>query len=136
MIAHLEALACFFSLRGFFIFLEIETVFENGTKITKRPANEISELNLGPFDEIGSFAIHPGGRKILEVCDEVFSLTSAQSQPAYEVLKNFGNMSSTTVIFVLDELSKKLKAKKSEEQILSFAFGPGLTFESMVLTYA
>ena len=45
-------------------------------------------------------------------------------------------MSSTTVIFVLDELSKKLKAKKSEEQVLSFAFGPGLTFESMILTYA
>ena len=95
----------------------------------------LKKVNLA-FDEIGSFAIHPGGRKILEVCDEVFGLTSAQSQPAYDVLKNFGNMSSTTVIFVLDELSKKLKAKKSEEQILSFAFGPGLTFESMVLTYA
>jgi predicted naringenin-chalcone synthase len=95
----------------------------------------LNKVNLA-FDEIGSFAIHPGGRRILEVCDEVFGLTSAQSQPAYEVLKNFGNMSSATVLFVLDELSKKLKAKKSEEQVLSFAFGPGLTFESMVLSYA
>ncbi|MDA9555507.1 type III polyketide synthase [Pelobium sp.] len=95
----------------------------------------LKKVNLA-FDEVGAFAIHPGGRKILEVCDEVFKLTSAQSQPAYEVLKNFGNMSSTTVLFVLDELSKKLKAKPSETNILSFAFGPGLTFESMVLTYA
>jgi predicted naringenin-chalcone synthase len=95
----------------------------------------LKKANLA-FDEIGSFAIHPGGRKILEVCDEVFSLSAVQNEPAYQVLKNFGNMSSTTVIFVLDELSKKLKAKKSEEQIMSFAFGPGLTFESMVLSYA
>ena len=92
--------------------------------------------NLLVIDEIGSFAIHPGGRKILEVCDEVFNLSTAQNEHAYEVLKNFGNMSSATVIFVLDELSRKLKAKKSEEQIMSFAFGPGLTFESMVLSYA
>lgn len=95
----------------------------------------LKKVNLA-FDDIGSFAIHPGGRKILEVCDDVFKLTSEQNEHAYKVLKNFGNMSSATVIFVLDELSKKLKAKKSEEQIMSFAFGPGLTFESMILTYA
>ena len=95
----------------------------------------LKKANLA-FDEISSFAIHPGGRKILEVCDDVFKLSTAQNEHAYEVLKNFGNMSSTTVIFVLDALSKKLKAKKSEEKIMSFAFGPGLTFESMVLSYA
>jgi len=88
------------------------------------------------FDEISQFAIHPGGRRILEVCDEVFSLKADQNAHAYDVLRNFGNMSSTTVLFVLDELSRKLKAEKREQQILSFAFGPGLTFESMVLSYA
>ncbi len=95
----------------------------------------LRKANLA-MDEIGSFAIHPGGRKILEVCDEVFKLSTLQNEPAYTVLKNFGNMSSTTVIFVLAELSKKLKINKSEEQIMSFAFGPGLTFESMILKYA
>jgi predicted naringenin-chalcone synthase len=95
----------------------------------------LKKANLA-LDEIGSFAIHPGGRKILEVCDEVFQLTNAQNEHAYTVLKNFGNMSSTTILFVLDELSKKLKLKNSSEKVMSFAFGPGLTFESMVLTYA
>lgn len=95
----------------------------------------LRKANLA-IDEIGSFAIHPGGRKILEVCDEVFNLSVAQNEHAYAVLKNFGNMSSTTVIFVLDELSKKLKAGNKNEQIMSFAFGPGLTFESMTLSYA
>lgn len=95
----------------------------------------LKKANLA-FDDIGSFAIHPGGRKILEVCDEVFDLSVVQNESAYSVLKNFGNMSSTTVIFVLAELAKKLKVKNSEEQIMSFAFGPGLTFESMILKYA
>ncbi|MEO5911302.1 MAG: type III polyketide synthase [Pelobium sp.] len=95
----------------------------------------LRKANLA-FDEIGAFAIHPGGRKILEVCDEVFNLSVAQNEHAYSVLKNFGNMSSATVIFVLNELSKKLKAANKDEQVMSFAFGPGLTFESMTLSYA
>jgi len=88
------------------------------------------------FDDVSQFAIHPGGRRILEVCDEVFSLSADQNAHAYKVLRDFGNMSSATVLFVLDELSRKLKAERREQQILSFAFGPGLTFESMVLSYA
>lgn len=95
----------------------------------------LRKANLA-FDEIGQFAIHPGGRRILEVCDEVFNLKTNQNDHAYNVLKNYGNMSSTTILFVLEELSKKLKNNKKDEQILSFAFGPGLTFESMVLSYA
>src|SRR5690606_12686831 len=88
------------------------------------------------FEDISQFAIHPGGRRILEVCDEVFSLNTDQNAHAYKVLRDFGNMSSATVLFVLDELSRKLKSEKREQQVLSFAFGPGLTFESMVLSYA
>lgn len=88
------------------------------------------------FDDISQFAIHPGGRRILEVCDEVFSLNTDQNAHAYKVLRDFGNMSSATVLFVLDELSRKLKSEQREQQIVSFAFGPGLTFESMVLSYA
>nr|WP_294900822.1 hypothetical protein [uncultured Pedobacter sp.] len=45
-------------------------------------------------------------------------------------------MSSTTIIFVLEELGRKASAQQSGKNILSFAFGPGLTFESMILKYA
>ncbi|ADY52329.1 chalcone and stilbene synthase domain protein [Pseudopedobacter saltans DSM 12145] len=88
------------------------------------------------LEDIGQFAIHPGGRKILEVCDEAFSLNSEQNAHAYQVLHDYGNMSSVTILFVLDALGKKLKTKRRAEQILSFAFGPGLTVESMLLAYA
>ncbi len=94
----------------------------------------LNKINLG-LDDIGQFAIHPGGRRILEVCDEVFNLSTAQNSHAYHTLKNFGNMSSATILFVLKELSIQLKMANKSEQIMSFAFGPGLTFESMLLSY-
>lgn len=97
--------------------------------------NLLKKANV-TFDDIGQFAIHPGGRRILEVCDEVFSLDSNQNAHAYQVLHDYGNMSSATILFVLAGLGIKLKTQQREQQILSFAFGPGLTFESMLLAYA
>jgi predicted naringenin-chalcone synthase len=83
--------------------------------------------------DVDHFAIHPGGKKILEVIEEELSIKREKNAPAYEVLKQFGNMSSPTVLFVLKALVLKLKASSNGERILSFAFGPGLTMESMVL---
>jgi prepilin-type processing-associated H-X9-DG protein len=85
------------------------------------------------FSDIEHFAIHPGGKKILEVIENELGITKEQNRAAYAVLKNFGNMSSPTVLFVLNEVLKKLKPENNDELILSFAFGPGLTMESMVL---
>jgi predicted naringenin-chalcone synthase len=85
------------------------------------------------FSNISYFAIHPGGKKILEAIESELGLTKSQNQYAYEVLKNFGNMSSPTVLFVLNEVCKNLNGIDGGKRILSFAFGPGLTLESMVL---
>jgi prepilin-type processing-associated H-X9-DG protein len=85
------------------------------------------------IDQIKYFAIHPGGKKILQVIEEELGITKEQNADAYRVLRNFGNMSSPTVLFVLHEIMQKLTDKDNNEHILSFAFGPGLTLESMVL---
>lgn len=85
------------------------------------------------FSEIKYFAIHPGGKKILEVIEQELNLGKEKNKAAYHVLRNFGNMSSPTVIFVLEELIRGLSKPDMNENILSFAFGPGLTLESMVL---
>jgi predicted naringenin-chalcone synthase len=52
--------------------------------------------------------------------------------PAYQVLKDFGNMSSPTVLFVLKSVIATLREEDHGKSILSFAFGPGLTLESML----
>jgi alpha-pyrone synthase len=83
--------------------------------------------------EIQWYAIHPGGRRILEAIEQELGLVKEQNRFAYSVLKQFGNMSSVTVLFVLRELMKELAPENHQERVLSFAFGPGLTLESMLL---
>lgn len=83
--------------------------------------------------DIRYFAIHPGGRKILETIEQVLGIAKERNSAAYEVLKNYGNMSSPTVLFVLLEIFRRLQDNDHDEYILSFAFGPGLTLESMLL---
>jgi predicted naringenin-chalcone synthase len=90
-----------------------------------RISNQLSDITY--------FAIHPGGKKILEVIEQELGLTKEHNNASYEVLKNYGNMSSPTVLFVLHEITKNLNGVDGGKKILSFAFGPGLTLESMVL---
>jgi predicted naringenin-chalcone synthase len=85
------------------------------------------------LNEIKHFAIHPGGRKILQAIEEELGMSRDQNASAYKVLEQFGNMSSPTVLFVLKNVIDSLSVENKNERILSFAFGPGLTLESMVL---
>ena len=84
-------------------------------------------------DSIDFFAVHPGGKKILEAIEQALGIDRNSNWAAYEVLRSFGNMSSPTVLFVLKEVWDKLSASDQGKKILSFAFGPGLTMESMLL---
>lgn len=83
--------------------------------------------------QLAHYAIHPGGKKILEVAEQALEITRHQNAAAYHVLKNYGNMSSPTVLFVLKEVVRKLNDSNHGERILGLAFGPGLTLESMIL---
>jgi prepilin-type processing-associated H-X9-DG protein len=98
-------------------------------QLTQRLMEQI-ETDLGKIDY---FAIHPGGRKILETIETELKITPQQNVHAYYVLKHFGNMSSPTVLFVLKEILSRLDPADNEKKILSIAFGPGLTLESMIL---
>lgn len=92
----------------------------------------LAQLGLA-LAEIDYFAIHPGGRKILEVCEEVLGISQEDNRFSYRVLQAYGNMSSPTVLFVLNEILGQLNSGDCGKKILSFAFGPGLTLESMLL---
>lgn len=84
-------------------------------------------------DDIPLYAIHPGGKRILEAIEQALGLSKEDNRYAYEVLNRFGNMSSPTVLFVLKALLNDMKQQDQDKNILSFAFGPGLTLESMLL---
>lgn len=82
-------------------------------------------------EQISTYAIHPGGKKILEAVEEALELPEETNAFAYEVLREYGNMSSATILFVLQKIMKA--GKLSGSNILSYAFGPGLTVEGMAL---
>lgn len=80
------------------------------------------------------YAIHPGGKKILSVLENALGISKEKNWSAHEILKDYGNMSSPTILFVLKNIVNQLSNANHNDQVLSFAFGPGLTLESMILT--
>ena len=78
--------------------------------------------------EVEGWAIHPGGRAILDAAAESIELAPDQLSASREVLRSFGNMSSPTVLFVLDRLAR------SASNGVALTFGPGLSVEGMVWT--
>ncbi|WP_258062504.1 type III polyketide synthase [Arthrobacter sp. B0490] len=85
------------------------------------------------YSEIEHWAIHPGGRSILDKVEAKLGLTTQQLVPARETLRDYGNMSSATVMFVLKNILD-LPASGGNDRICSMAFGPGLTVETALFT--
>jgi alpha-pyrone synthase len=79
------------------------------------------------------WAIHPGGRAILDAVQSVCALTGEQLAPARCVLANYGNMSSASVMFVFAELLRQPAATRQLPGA-AMAFGPGLTLEALEFT--
>ncbi|WP_072312805.1 type III polyketide synthase [Agrococcus sp. Marseille-P2731] len=84
-------------------------------------------------EPIEHWAIHPGGRSILDKVEATLGLTEAQLVPARETLRDYGNMSSATVLFVLQRILSDESAQDGD-RVAAMAFGPGLTVESALLT--
>ena len=82
-------------------------------------------------DSISDWCIHPGGRKILEAIEKSLLLPREKLNTCYEVLHDFGNMSSPTILFVLDKLFKSFENRKPHT-VFGAAFGPGLTMETFI----
>jgi prepilin-type processing-associated H-X9-DG protein len=99
------------------------------------------EKNLGPWmttflakegltiQDVRGWAIHPGGPRILDACLTALSLSSEDVAPAREILSQYGNMSSATILFLLN----RLQAEPRRGPVVGLGFGPGLTIEAMLL---
>ncbi|NJC87219.1 MAG: type III polyketide synthase [Desulfuromonas sp.] len=83
-------------------------------------------------DDIAIWAVHPGGKAILDQLERSLGLRPEQLAPSRGVLRDFGNMSSATILFVLHDLL--MAPTDRPRHIFSMAFGPGLTVEQALLT--
>jgi predicted naringenin-chalcone synthase len=89
-------------------------------------------------DEPQFWAIHPGGPAIVDRLVEVFELAPEQVTASRTVLRNYGNLSSATIFFVLDELRRALgenSSNRTSQSGVAMAFGPGLVIEMARLIY-
>jgi predicted naringenin-chalcone synthase len=84
-------------------------------------------------EEITHWCIHPGGKKILEAVHNSLGFTNGQLKYSYDTLRDYGNMSSPTVMFVLKDIMNALD-KKTSNKIFGAAFGPGLTMQTFILS--
>ncbi len=80
-------------------------------------------------DGVPAWAVHPGGPRILSAFSEATGVGREGVEASYRVLARYGNMSSPTVLFVLDELRKD----GCTRPCVAMAFGPGLAVEAALL---
>ena len=117
-------------------------IFDHGFQMTLSPrVPEAIRESLRPWlsgwlagqgleiADIRGWAIHPGGPKILAACANALGLDDAMMSPSRQVLAEFGNMSSPTVLFILERIRKQADSRPG----VMLAFGPGMTIEAALL---
>jgi predicted naringenin-chalcone synthase len=100
-----------------------------GTIARGLPAVLPAALGGIPAAEIEHWAVHPGGRSILDAVERAAGLDDRALAVSRDVLRRYGNMSSATVMFVLKEI---LASRRAPGPGCAIAFGPGLTAETML----
>jgi alkylresorcinol/alkylpyrone synthase len=89
------------------------------------------QLGVGR-DEIDRFCCHPGGVKVIDAIESALHLNQGELNLEREVLRDYGNMSAPTVLFVLDRLLQR----GLPDKVMMTAFGPGFTCAGMLLEAA
>jgi predicted naringenin-chalcone synthase len=96
---------------------------------------QIKEFKEGLLkDDVDSdlcdWAIHPGGKSILQAIEKRLNLDPDQTKASWKILNDYGNMSSASFLFVLDLLSRQIKR---HEWTAGVGFGPGLSAEGILM---
>ncbi len=85
--------------------------------------------------DLSAFVLHPGGQKLLHFIEEELGLDRSMTQYSWDTLRDYGNLSSASVLFVLQEWLTKGKVAPGERGLLA-AFGPGFSAEMLMLEWA
>jgi len=92
----------------------------------RKITNTFLKNNNLELKNIKEFIPHPGGAKVLDALEEVYDLKNGKLNHSRQILKNYGNMSSATVLFILERAIDKFDNKKKGRYLMT-ALGPGFT---------
>ncbi|MBA3649216.1 MAG: type III polyketide synthase [Chitinophagales bacterium] len=118
--------------KGFLMGLDAlvpKLIEDNAAQLVKQALNKLSLKKSA----VKHWAFHPGGRKILEAIQRSVNIEKEEFIHSYNVLRNFGNMSSPTILFVLKMIWQAQKKWRDNDYIFAAGFGPGLTIETAML---
>jgi predicted naringenin-chalcone synthase len=104
-----------------------------GKKINELMNQTLQKLDIN-LSDIGKWAVHPGGRKILDEVKTNLKLADGDLSYSYHVLNECGNMSSPTILFILNKILENPLAKN--EKVLAIGFGPGISVDTALFAYA
>ncbi len=85
-------------------------------------------------EDMAAFVLHSGGQKLLTYTEEVLKLPRELTQFSWDVLRDYGNQSSASVLFVLQEWMRKAHMAEGDYGFLA-AFGPGFTVDMVLLQW-
>jgi predicted naringenin-chalcone synthase len=88
----------------------------------------LADSGLG-IDDVGSWAVHPGGPRILSAVEAAAGLTKERTRVSRAILSDYGNMSSATVLFALE----RLRTENAPRPCVALALGPGLVAEAALI---
>ncbi len=91
------------------------------------------EMNGSSITKVDHLVFHPGGRKIVQTVEDLFGELGKNIDDTREVLRLYGNMSSVTVLYVLERFMKK--GISPGEQGLILSFGPGFSAQRVLLEW-
>ena len=124
-----------FDLRdsGFHILLAKDVPEMIGAKI-RELVDDFLQRHGKTQDDIKGWILHPGGARLLGNVEIALGLTKCQTQPSWDVLANVGNLSSATILFILQEWLEKRPLNPGEHAFAA-AFGPGFSAEFLLLQW-
>jgi alkylresorcinol/alkylpyrone synthase len=131
--ASMDALG--FDLRdtGFHIVLSKELPQLVREKIKGLVENFLGRHNLTP-GEMTAYLLHPGGQKLLVCIEEELGLQRRHTEFSWDVLRDYGNLSSATILFILQEWLTKKRMNPGDYGLVA-GFGPGFSSEFLLLQW-
>jgi predicted naringenin-chalcone synthase len=108
----------------------VPKILEMNAEKTIKPLLAASHIRK---DEVDVWAVHPGGRAILDKVRDGLGFDESKLIHSRKVLSEVGNLSSATILFVLKSIMES--KRKEEQKVVAMAFGPGLTIESAVMEH-
>jgi alkylresorcinol/alkylpyrone synthase len=85
-------------------------------------------------EDISAFLLHPGGQKLLSFMQEELGLSRADTEISWDILRRYGNLSSASVLFILNEWLVQREMPSGSYGLL-MAFGPGFTAEMLLIQW-